>query len=815
MRVIQFLVAVVITSVLVVLLNWHHPFGVPLPPIGKFISPFTGFWQNAEPSRTPDSQTLDFPSLKSKVEVTFDERLVPHLFAENINDLAFAQGYVTAMHRLFQMDLATRATAGRLSEVLGNQTLEYDRLQRRRGMVFAAENALKGWEHSAEEMTLLDAYTAGVNAYLTSLKPKDYPLEFKLLNYKPEPWTRLKSALFFKNMAQTLCGGDDDLETTNARTLFGEGLFKFLYPAYNPRQSPIIPAGTKWDFQPIAIRNDSAAMNPAIGEMIRHQPLPQAPEFVGSNNWAVSGKKTANGHPILCNDPHLNLTLPSIWYEIQLSTPEFNAYGVSLPGTPNIIIGFNQDIAWGVTNVGQDVVDWYKITWADKEKTKYKLDNEIKEVRIQYDTIIVRGKSTPVIEKVKYTVWGPVVYEDADSPLQDMAMRWVAHDQPEDRAFYDGGTFLHLMRAKNYDDYSKALEGFDSPAQNFVFACRNGDIAIKVNGKFPLKRQEQGRFVQDGSHSANAWQGFIPRAQVPQIRNPERGFVASANQNSTDTTYPYYYNGGFDDYRGRYINRRLAAMSGIVPQNVMDLQNDTYNLQAEDGLAVLLPLLQNQKLSKEAQELLKILQSWNLRFEKDAKAPVVYTRFFRATYVHTFDEIFQSKDSLTTLAPEPWRFFQLLKETPNHLIFDNKKTPAIENATAIVVESLEKVATDLKKAYPNNDFQWFKENNPIIGHLAKVAGLGTERLEVGGSGNSPNATSGSHGPSWRMVVELGLEVKAWAVYPGGQSGNPGSKYYDNMVSTWANGKYNELFFMKNAQDTRKTVLYKMEMKKGG
>lgn len=812
MRLFQFLFTILFTSVFIVMLSWHHPFGAPLPPIGKFVSPFTGFWQNAMPTRTPAPQVLDFPELKGKVEVVFDERLVPHIFAENLSDLAFAQGYVTAMNRLWQMDFATRATAGRLSEVLGDRTLEYDRLQRRRGMIFAAQNALQAWERSPEELTILEAYTQGVNKYITSLQPAGYPLEFKLLNYNPEPWSHLKSALFFKNMALTLCGGDDDIETTNAKTMFGSDLFEFLYPAYNPQQSPIIPAGTKWDFQPIAIKTDSTASNSTIGGMIPHQPLPQSPEFVGSNNWAVSGKKTASGNPILCNDPHLNLTLPSIWYEIQLATPELNAYGVSLPGTPNIIIGFNQDIAWGVTNVGQDVLDWYKITWVNNEKTKYKIDNETKEVRIQYDTILVRGKSEPTIEKVKYTVWGPVVHEDAKSPLQDMAMRWIAHDVPEARAFYDGGTFLHLMRAKNYNDYSKALEGFDSPAQNFVFACRDGDIAIKVNGRFPLKRKEQGRFIQDGSRSANAWQGFIPRAQVPQIRNPERGFVASANQNSTDPTYPYYYNGGFDDYRGRYINRRLAAMNGITLQDVMDLQNDTYNLQAEDGLAALLPLLQNQKLSKEAQDLLKILQAWNFRFDKDAQAPVIYTKFFRTAYVNTFDEIFQSKDSLTTLAPEPWRFFQLLKETPTHLIFDNKKTPAVENAAAIAVEALEKVATDLKKEYPKGDFQWVKENNPVIGHLARVAGLGTERLEVGGSGNSPNATSGSHGPSWRMVVELGPEVKAWAVYPGGESGNPGSRYYDNMINTWVNGKYNELFFMKNAQDNRKPVLYKMEMK---
>ncbi len=812
MRFVTFLITFLVTTGLIIICSLHNPFGVPLPPIGNFFSPFTGFWQNAASTKTPAAQTLDFPMLKSKVEVVFDERLVPHLFAENNTDLFFAQGYVTAMHRLWQMDIAIRSTAGRLSEVLGERTLEYDRLQRRRGMLYAAKNALTGWERSPEEMAVLDAYVAGVNAYVETLQPKDYPLEFKLLNYKPEPWSRLKSALFFKSMAQTLSGGDDDLETTNARTLFGLELFNFLYPTYNHKQSPIIPTGTKWDFQPTALRTDTVDSK-VMSEMIRHQPLPQSPESVGSNNWAVSGKKTANGYPILCNDPHLNLTLPAIWYEIQLATPDMNAYGVSLPGTPNIIIGFNNNIAWGVTNVGHDVLDWYKITWADAEKTKYLLDNQSKTVQIKLDTIQIRGRTEPVIEKVKYTVWGPIVHEDAASPFQDMAMRWIAHDVPEERPFYDGGTFLHLMQAKNYDDYSNALKGYDNPAQNFVFAARDGDIALKVNGKFPLKNKQQGRFVQDGSRAAAAWQGFIPRDQIPQIRNPARGFVSSANQNSTDPTYPYYYNGGFDDYRGRYINRRLEQMNGITPQDLMALQKDVYSVQAEDGIAALLPLVNENQLSLEAKGFVTALKKWNFRFEKDAKAPVIFARWLRATYVNTFDEIYTSKDSTNTLTPEMWRFFELLNTVPNHLIFDNKVTPAVENANSTVTTALEEVTAALKKDYPNDDFTWSKQNNSVIGHLARLPGLGTEQLPVGGSSNSPNAISGSHGPSWRMVVELGEEVKAWAVYPGGQSGNPGSKYYDNMVSTWVNGKYNELFFMKNAQDKRMPILFKMEMKK--
>ncbi len=813
MQVLKFSVSLVFTIVLVLLFNWHHPFGVPLPPLGNFFSPFNGFWQNAESVKKPDAQLLQFSNLKGKVRIDFDERLVPHIFADSVLDVYFAQGYVTAMNRLWQMDIATRSIGGRLSEVLGDRTLEVDQLQRRKGLLYAAQNALTGWKRSEQEMKVLESYTAGVNAYLRTLRARDYPLEFKLLNYEPEPWSPLKSALFFKNMAQTLCGGSDDLEATNARVLLGEALFDFLYPENNPKQSPVIPATVKWGFTPMVIAPDTAAVTNPIGESIRHQALPQASEFVGSNNWAVSGKKTASGSPILCNDPHLNLTLPSIWYEIQLSSPKFNAYGVSLPGVPNIIIGFNNDVAWGVTNVGQDVLDWYKITWADEKKTKYIYDNQVRDVTILKDTIRVRGKADPFIQETKYTVWGPVVYELDGAPYQDMAMRWIAHDVPDARAFYDSGTFARLMAAKNYDDYSKALEGYDSPAQNFVFACKDGDIALKVNGKFPLKRPEQGRFVQDGSRSATAWQGYIPRNQIPQVRNPERGFVASANQNSTDPSYPYYYNGGFDDYRGRYINRRLGQMNKITVEDMKALQNDNYSIKAEEGVPALLQNLDNKKTSKEAQNLLSILKKWDFRFVKDAQAPVIFEKWWTMAYKATFDEIYNAKDSNNIIYPEAWRFFDLLVNNPTHSIFDDKTTKEAETATDIVSKAMEQVVAELKKDYPKDDYSWSEFKNSYIGHLGRIDAFGTGKLDVGGYRDAPNAISGSHGPSWRMIVELSDEVKAWAVYPGGQSGNPGSKYYDNMLSTWVNGAYNPLFFMQNAKDKRKPLLYSIEMQK--
>ena len=514
MRLLKFFLTLVLTLLLIIFCNWHQPFDLPFPPLGKMINPFDGFWQNAEPVATPPDQQLDFPQLEGPVKIRMDNRLVPHIFAGTLEDAIFAQGYITAKYRLWQMDISVRSAGGTLSEILGETTLNRDKRQRRKGMLWAAENALAAWERNPEGRRLIHAYTNGVNAYLQDLAPEDYPIEYKLLNYKPEPWSPLKSALFFKAMAETLSTYEEDLEASNTLQHLGREQFDFLFPEWKADQSPVIPASVVWDFEntpPEVIEEEAEEPAPImIGEALPARSIPKPAPLIGSNNWAVSGQRTANGSPILCNDPHLTLSLPSIWFEVQLHTPDVNVYGVSLPGLPGVIIGFNENIAWGLTNVGQDVLDWYRIDWTDESKEKYLLDGKETPADLRVELFRVRGRKEPVMDTVRYTIWGPVVYESPSSEYADMAMRWIAHDTPAEKPFYELGTFVQLAKAKNYNDYQKALAGYDNPGQNFVFASKQGDIAITVNGKFPVKDPQQGRFVQDGSRSANAWSGDDP-----------------------------------------------------------------------------------------------------------------------------------------------------------------------------------------------------------------------------------------------------------------------------------------------------------------
>ncbi len=810
MQYLKFLLVVALSLGMVFLCNTHQPLEMAFPPLGKLFSPFDGFWQNAV-SVEEGERAIQIDGLTDAVEIVFDDRRVPHIFAQNKEDLFFAQGYITAMDRLWQKDISVRATSGHLAAIMGPGLVERDRLQRKKGLLMAAENANEAFSSASLDQEIADAYTAGINAYIADLSPEDYPIEFKLLDYKPEPWTTLKSAIFFKSMAESLCARHMDLATSNALDLWGKETFDFLYPEYNPKQSPIIPADVEWNFATADADTNSTLSEPLSGTF-DHEGFALPSPFLGSNNWAVSGKKTTTGLPILCNDPHLQLTLPSIWYEVQLHTPDFNSYGVSLPGTPGVIIGFNENIAWGQTNVGHDVLDWYQIEWVDEKKEEYLLDGKPKAVSLRYDTIWVRGSADPEVEVTKLTEWGPVVYEAEGEAYQDLAMRWIAHDKPTEKEFHEIGTFYYLMKAKNMTDYFAALKGYDSPAQNFVFASNEGDIAIQVNGIFPIKEDQQGRFVQAGNTSKNAWKGFIPRDQVPKVINPERGFVASANQHSTTPDYPYYYLGGFDDYRGRFINQELAAMDQVAVSDMKALQQNNYSLKAKEALPLLLSAVDSVSLSSEETAIVNVLKDWDYRYDAEDKAPTLFDLWFRESYNLTFDELKEPSEDRAILYPEAWRYIALFEDMPTHRFFDQVETEAVETAAVVAKIALAKVAETYAGKLAEEDFDWGHKKGTIVGHLGGIKAFDSDMVYSGGTGDAPNAIKPRHGPSWRMIVVLGQEVEAYGVFPGGQSGNPGSPFYDNTIEDWAEGTYYPLYLMAGPDDPRVTPLLTYNLK---
>ncbi|MBP7184051.1 MAG: penicillin acylase family protein [Saprospiraceae bacterium] len=809
MKWIKLIISILLLCAYVYVMNISlHVKDKTLPPLGNFFSPFTGFWQNAEPIKLTDC-SISIPQMKSSSEIIIDKRGVPHIFAKDDKELAFLQGFIHAKDRLCQMDISTRATSGRLSEIVGDKALERDKTQRRKGMVFAAENAVNSWKENPENFAILQSYCDGVNAYISTLKPKDYPLEFKLLGYAPEKWTPLHTALFSKAMAETLSFREFDVENTNTKKWLGDDLYEFLFPLNNPKQTPIIPSGTTWNFKAIKaadVKVEAEEKLSDVDHFYTPRLLTKPEENIGSNNWAVSGTKTLSGKPILCNDPHLNLTLPSIWYEIHLNSPNLNAYGVSIPGIPFILIGFNDNIAWGETNTQFDVLDWYKISWANKDKSQYLINGQPKKVNKIIEVIKVKGKEEPVRDTVSYTEWGPIVYNDENH--QDLAMRWLGHDKaPADEMF----TFYKLCKSKNYDDYRSALKNYQCPSQNFVFASTDGDIGITVNGKIPIRTQNQGRYVLDGSDANNSWHGFVPMDQVPAVKNPSRGYVASANQNSTDPTYPYFYMGDFDDFRGRYLNRRLTEMDSITVKDMMSLQNDNYSIMAEEGLASLLSLVDTVLLSADEKIMFSKMKKWNYRFDSNILEPIYFVNWFEEAYNMTFDEWDTEKNKDVLRKPENWRFIALLNDSKKHIIFDIKSTQTIESAREVALQSFKKIVKELPvKLVASNCKNWSEYKKTVIEHSGKIEAF-SRKISNGGYGQSLNAMKEHHGPSWRMIVDMSSPVKAYAVYPGGESGNPGSPWFDNMVGDWESGKYQELIFVKDKENLKNTTLYKIKI----
>lgn len=784
-----------------------------VPPILKFLNPFTGFWQNAEQTAVSKKNKIILKGTFKDVDIAFDDRMIPHIFAQNDHDVYYAQGYVTAMHRLWQMDFQTRFAAGRISEVVGLKALELDKYQRRMGMVFGAERSLEGMMQDPKSKTMILAYTAGVNAYINSLSPAQLPIEYKLLDFKPELWTPLKCALLLKQMSAVLAMGSDEFYMTNIRNKFGTDVVKDLFPDYPFKEEPIIPAGTKWAFNPLPIPKAPASFNEALSSTIKTK---QKEEGIGSNNWALSGSKTASGLPILANDPHLDLTLPSIWYQIQLHAPGLNAYGVSLPGAPCIVIGFNQNIAWGVTNVAADVLDFYQVKFKDDTHKSYWYDNQWKNTSSRLEKIAVRG-SNSITDTVVYTHQGPVVYlqkakdfaKAKNIPVGN-ALRWIAHEKSNELK-----TFYLLNRGKNYDDYRNALTFYTAPAQNFIFASAQDDIAITANGKFPLKWKDQGKFILDGTDPRNDWQGWIPAAQNPTVKNPPRGFVSSANQSSTDQTYPYYINWEFSPYeRGKRINDRLTAMNKATADSIINMQTDSYSIHAQNILPAVLVLIDRSRLNATQKEALRIVTDWNRYYDAKSVAASIFDFWTKRLQFDIWDDEFTIAD-IPMRYPSRDRTVQLILHEPNSKWIDNVNTPARETLSDLVNEAFKYSCDSLERKYGSigKAWEWANVKHTNIPHLAKIPGFGSKVLLTGGGKMTINAQNESNGPSWRMVVELGKNPKGHGVFPGGQSGNPGSLFYDDMIDKWASGKLYDLFFMQSATDSSAKIISRLKISK--
>jgi penicillin amidase len=422
---------------------------------------------------------------------------------------------------------------------------------------------------------------------------------------------------------------------------------------------------------------------------------------------------------------------------------------------------------------------------------------------LKIDTIKVRG-SADVYDTIAFTAFGPVIYDQTFSQElsedKAIALRWTAHDPSN-----EGLTFYKLNRAKNYDDYLSAIKTFSCPGQNFVFASKQGDIAIWQQGKFPLRWYGQGMYLMPGTDSSYQWQGFIPQNENPHA-HLDSGFLESANQRPVDSAYPYFIPGNYITPRGVSIAKHLNAMEHITVDDMMRLQNDYYSVTAEGVRKILLKYVKESELTDDAKKYLNMVKDWDLYTSANSTGTTVYQTWFDSLKVGIWRDEWQ-RDSLVIPYPTEETLLEWINKDSAFKYIDNVNTPEKETISDVVTQALQKATPELKEEDVSGTLEWAKHKDPTIYHLLKTAVMPfAKKIHVGGWGNVINAVTETHGPSWRMIVQLSEPTEAYGVYPGGQDGNPGSKYYDNFVDTWANGKYYRLWMMKENEAKDKHII---------
>ena len=778
------------------------------PALGSFIEPAHGVWSLARSASLPRSATGNVATLNAAVNVVYDDRAVPHIFAANEEDAYRALGYVVARDRLFQLYLQTMAATGRLTEIAGARALPLDREMRGLGLPRSAERKLAATPDSAVFLRFARAYADGVNAYIRQMPASELPLEFRLTGTRPEAWKAIDSYHLLNRMGYTLAYLAVETDRAAAASRVGVRAADALFPDDAPIVEPIQPNGRttpRFDFHPLpapgAPDTTSALIVAATDAFLPTRRLTTAdpddpPRTLASNNWAVSPSRSSSGHALLAGDPHLDLSLPSIWYEAHLVVPgALDVYGVTIPGAPNIVIGFNRDAAWTFTNTGADVLDYYAEHVDNEEHpARYQVDGAWRAIEQRIERYRGPRGETIATDTLYFSHRGPMRRVNG----RWLSMRWTILEAGRELdAFYGAA---HATSAMGVED--AMARSYLAPAQNMLAADRGGHIAIRSTGRYPLRPGDgKGSIVRDGSKRANDWTGDLPVAQYPQAFDPAQGYLASANQQPIDPRVATgWWGGSYDPWRAMRINTLLRADSAMTPRKMQAFQTDPGSARAD--LFVPAFLLAAQRVSSRAGpgvsrnvlvEARQLLGQWDRRYTTDNRRAVLFEEAMRNLVAMTWDELATDASRVRRVAtPSTAVLAELLSDSASAW-WDDRSTPQVETRDDILAASLAASlrATRTRFGDPDSDrWRWDHVRFANAYHLLRLPALSALNLPMqGGAGTlNPSSGTGTHGSSWRMVVELGPEITAWATYPGGQSGNPLSARYRDRIPLWVNGE---------------------------
>ena len=746
--------------------------------------------------------SLAVRGLSAPVSVTRDERGVPAIEAAGLDDLFFAQGYVTAGDRLFQMDLLRRAARGELAEIVGEVALAADRRQRLLGIRAAAETGVAKMD--ARERQPFAAYARGVNAYLESHRSR-LGLEFHLLGYSARPWTVEDSLAIGYRMVETL-STSPEAALTREKILakLGPELTAELYVNRSWRDHPPTAASPALD--------RAAAKAPPRGQDARHK-LSSLTEFthfgrepardeedrmLGSNNWVISGAHTMSGKPLVSNDMHLGHQMPNLWYAAHLRAGDFDVAGVTLPGYPCVIVGHNRRIAWGATNLGPTVEDAY--VEAFDGQGRYLTPSGWKLVDRRHELIHVKGRPDVSLE-VELTRHGPIVSELVPGETRKLALRWT---------LYDGvrNPFCELDQAENWPAFRRALAEFDAPAQNMVYGDVDGNIGYQATGKIPLRAAGDGSLPVDGSTNEHEWTGYIPFDELPNVFNPASGILATANSRITPDGYPHSLSVEWEaPWRTDRIYRVLGSGKKFSAADMLALQTDTYSTFdrfVADRLVYAADHV--ERTSRAARHAVDILRHWDGQMAATSPAPTIVTR----VRVELKRLLLETKLGASSDAHEgrlSWKSYHWMMETVwlENVLSSEKPEwlpPGYQNFNQLLVAALERALGGAPRDLDR--WSWGQANslliqNPVLGRvplLSRWSGPGEQPQS--GSPETVRAAGRDYGASERLTSDLGNLDGSTLNLVSGNSGNFLSPYYMDQWPAWSKGTTFPLPFSKSA-----------------
>ena len=749
--------------------------------------------------------TLAVPGLQAAVSIQRDPFGVPHIRAASEHDVFFAAGFVHAQDRLWQMELIRRAGMGRLAEVVGKDALPIDKMFRTLQLTRLAREMAQSLDEDTRGA--LQAYADGVNAYIAMAHDR-LPVEMDILHIEPEPWTIEHSLLVSRLMAWELnyARWIDVLHGLIVQKV-GYKRARELFPAW-PASAPVIVPGP----------GSKAALDaalPLFRSDQRYRDFLGVPAFhAGSNAWAVAGSKTISGKPMLANDPHLALTAPARWYEIHLSAPGFNVYGMSIPGVPFVIIGHNGRVAWGVTNGMLDDADYY-VEQVDslEHPTRYLVDGAWRPMLTTIDTIRVKD-GLPVVMTTYRTHRGPIINRFEASAQRSgalVSMRWTGWEVTQ-----DPHAFLLLDRASNWKAFKHAVSYFAAPAQNFVYADVDGNIGYILGGRIPIRPHGPSDLPYPGTTSAYDWKGFAPVEDAPQSFNPPSGMIVTANNKIAGDNYPFYLSDYWEpEWRSTRITELLSSGAPFSPNDFQRFQADLVSLQARELVPVILKAFPDEKAEPaDVRTALTYFRNWNNLMRPEDVASTLFESFIVHAIGNTYgDELGPEIMGLyDTLAMPPLRSLNLLMQQDSSAWFDDVRTPGRETKGDIIRKSLREAISDLHSQLGGElkEWRWGTIHQVEFQHLFGGNALLRKIFNVGPfpSGGSDATINNGHfsvdqpfrqtvGPSMRFVIDLSDFEHMLVVLPPGESGHVFHPHYDDQVTLWLNGAYRHVVFDEN------------------